>query len=91
MKVVKVDSRQEESGVNATPTLGERVALGPRLSIESRLIRALEHLTVLQMELYEHDEELCEILDLEELEEKDLDRIKKDYHEMAKKARSKGA
>jgi low affinity Fe/Cu permease len=32
-----------------------------------------------------------EVLDLEELEEKDLDRIKKDYHEMAKKARSKGA
>src|SRR3954453_17807695 len=32
-----------------------------------------------------------EVLDLEELGEKDLDRIKKDYHEMAKKARSKGA
>jgi len=32
-----------------------------------------------------------EVLDLEELEEKDLDRIKKDYHEMAQKARSKGA
>src|SRR3954463_10577097 len=32
-----------------------------------------------------------EVLDLEELEEKDLDRIKKDYHEMAQKARSKRA
>ena len=29
-----------------------------------------------------------EVLDLEELEEKDLDRIKKDYHEMAHRARS---
>ena len=29
-----------------------------------------------------------EVLDLEELEEADLDQIKKDYHEMAKKARS---
>ena len=29
-----------------------------------------------------------EVLDLEELEEKDLDRMKEDYHEMARTARS---
>jgi hypothetical protein len=65
--VAKADGGQEGNGANATPTLAERIALGPRLSAEIRLNRALEHLTYLEMELGEHEEELCEILDLEEL------------------------